>query len=126
MLALDWTGTSAPFASYSTSQIESNAQNVGIGAAAHDSDRRADRSTSSASASDPTIVPSATSSNTVFTIGHSVSGSFENFNTFSSFITQLQTELTGSVVATGITAIGQYTSSTYTFSASSITLFLDN
>jgi len=30
------------------------------------------------------------------------------------------------VVATGITAIGQYTSSTYTFSASSVTVFLDN
>jgi hypothetical protein len=55
-----------------------------------------------------------------------VSGSYENFNTFSSFITQLQTELTGSVVATGITAVGQYTSSSYSFSASSVTLFLDN
>jgi hypothetical protein len=30
------------------------------------------------------------------------------------------------VVATGLTAVGQYASSSYTFSASSVTLFLDN
>jgi len=29
-------------------------------------------------------------------------------------------------LTTGITAIGQYTANTYTFSASSITLFLNN
>jgi hypothetical protein len=127
VLALDWTGTSAPFASYSTTQIQLDARNADIGAR-HTIQVGAQSFDIVGIGTDPTIIPSSTGSNTnaVFTIGHSVSGSYENFNTFSSFITQLQTELTGSVVATGITAVGQYTSSSYSFSASSITLFLDN
>jgi hypothetical protein len=50
----------------------------------------------------------------------------ENFNTYAAFITQLQTELNGTVLATGITAVGQYTVSTSAFSATSITVFLNN
>ena len=76
-------------------------------------------------AQNPQIVP-GTAANTVFTIGHSVTGSFESFNTYSAFIARLQTELTGSVLASGITAVGQYTSNNYSFSASSITLTLQN
>ena len=76
-------------------------------------------------AQNPQIVP-GTATNTVFTIGHSVTGSFESFNTYSAFIARLQTELTGSVLASGITAVGQYTSNNYSFSASSITLTLQN
>jgi hypothetical protein len=125
VLVLDWTGTSAPFATYSTVQIQLDAQNVGIGAR-HQIQIGAQSFNIVGMGTDPTIIPSSTATNTVFTIGHSVSGSYENFNTFASFVTQLQTELTGSVVATGITAVGQYTSSSYSFSASSVTLFLDN
>ena len=76
--------------------------------------------------SDPLIIPDQTNSNTVYTIGHAVSGTFENFVSFASFITQLQTELNGSVLVTGITALGPYTSSTFTLSAASITLFLND
>jgi len=125
VLVLDWTGTSAPFASYTTAQIQLNAQNVDIGTR-HTIQVGAQSFNIIGIGTDPTIIPSSSATNTVFTIGHSVSGSYESFNTFSSFITKLQTELTGSVVATGITAVGQYTSSSYQFSASSITLFLDN
>jgi hypothetical protein len=125
VLVLDWTGTSAPFASYNTAQIQLDAQNAGIGAR-HTIQIGAQTFNIVGIGTDPIIEPSLTATNTVFTIGHLVSGSYENFNTFSSFITQLQTELTGSVVATGITAVGQYASSSYTFSASSVTLFLDN
>jgi len=125
VLVLDWTGTSAPFASLTTSQIQLDAKNTGIGTR-HTIQVGAQSFNIIGIGTDPTIIPSSSSSNTVFTIGHSVSGSYENFNTFSSFITQLQTELAGSVIATGITAFGQYTSSSYQFSASSITLFLNN
>jgi hypothetical protein len=125
VLVLDWTGTSAPFASYNTAQIQLDAQNVGIGTR-HTIQIGAQTFNIVGIGGDPIIEPSSSGTNTVFTIGHSASGSYENFNTFSSFITQLQTELTGSVVATGITAVGQYASSSYTFSASSVTLFLDN
>jgi hypothetical protein len=124
VLVLDWTGTSTPFASYNTAQIQLDAQSVGIGA--RHLIQIGAQTFNIIGGTDPLIQPSLTSSNTVFTIGHSVSGSYENFNSFSSFITQLQTELTGSVVATGITAVGQYASASYTFTASSVTLFLDN
>jgi hypothetical protein len=124
VLALDWTGTSTPFTSMNTAQLQLDAQNVGVGTR-HVIQIGA-QTFNIIGGTDPLIQPSLTSGNTVFTIGHSVSGSYENFNTFAAFVTQLQTELTGSVVATGITALGQYASSSYTFTASSVTLFLDN
>jgi hypothetical protein len=124
VLALDWTGTSTPFTSMNTAQLQLDAQNVGVGT--RHMIQIGAQTFNIIGGTDPLIQPSLTSGNTVFTIGHSVSGSYENFNTFAAFVTQLQTELTGSVVATGITALGQYASSSYTFTASSITLFLDN
>jgi hypothetical protein len=125
VLVIDWTGTTAPFASYTTAQIQLDAQNTEIGTR-HTIQIGGQSFDIVGIGTDPTIIPSSTATNTVFTIGHSVSRSYESFNTFSDFITRLQTELTGSVVATGLTAVGQYTSSSYSFSASSITLFLDN
>ena len=125
-LVVDWNGgTPAPFASYSTSTIVLDARNSAIGTR-HEIQIGGQTVNIVGIAQDPQIVPNATATNTVFTIGHSVSGSFESFNTYSAFITQLQTELTGSVLATGITAVGQYTSNNYSFSASSITLTLEN
>jgi hypothetical protein len=125
-LVVDWNaGTAAPFASYSTSQIDLDARNSAIGTR-HEIQTGAQTVDIIGIASDPLIVPNASATNTIFTIGHAVSGTFENFNTYSAWVTQLQTELTGTVLATGITAVGQYTSATYTFSASSITLFLNN
>jgi hypothetical protein len=125
VLVMDWTGTSTPFASINTAQILLDSKNTDVGTR-HTIQIGAQTFNIIGIGSDPIIEPSNSGTNTVFTIGHSVSGSYENFNTFSSFITQLQSELAGSVVATGMTAVGQYASSSYTFSASSITLFLDN
>jgi hypothetical protein len=123
-LVVDWNaGTPAPFASYSTSTIVLDARNSAIGTR-HEIQIGGQTVNIVGIAQDPQIVPNGTA--TVFTIGHSVSGTYENFNSYSAFITQLQTELTGSVLATGITAVGQYTSNNYSFSASSITLILDN
>jgi hypothetical protein len=124
-LVLDWgAGTPAPFASYDTSQITVDARNSSIGAR-HEIQIGAQTVNIVGIASDPQIVPNG-AANTVFTIGHAVSGTFENFITYAAFITQLQTELNGSVLATGITALGQYTTTGSSFSASSITLFLNN
>lgn len=61
-----------------------------------------------------------------FSIGHSASFTIESFDSYTSFITQLQSELNGATLATGMTAVGQYTVSTSAFSAASITVFLDN
>lgn len=118
-------GTPAPFASYSTSQIALDARNSAVGAR-HEIQIGAQTIDIVGIQSDPLIVPNATATNTVFTIGHAVSGTYENFDTYGAFITQLQTELNGNVLTTGITAAGQYTTTTYTFSASSITISLNN
>ena len=125
-LVVDYTGTTAPFVAYGTSQIELDAHNSAIGARHEIQTGAQTVNVGAGLASDPLIVPNATASNTVFTIGHVVTGTYENFNTFSAFITQLETELTGSILVTGVTAVGQYTSSTYTFSASSMTITLYN
>jgi hypothetical protein len=126
VLVLDWgAGTPAPFAAYNSSQIQVDARNSSIGAR-HEIQDGALTINIVGIAADPLIVADSTDTNTIFTIGHQASGTFENFVTFSAFITQLQTELNGSVLAIGLTAYGPYASATYTLSASSITLFLNN
>jgi hypothetical protein len=72
------------------------------------------------------IAPSTTGSTTLFSIGHAASFTIESFNTYDAFITRLQSELTGATLATGMSAVGQYTVSTFAFSASSMTLVLNN
>ncbi len=125
-LVMDYgAGTPAPFSSYSTTEIILDARNSAVGVR-HEIQTGAQIVPIIGIPSDPIIVPNSSSTNTVFTIGHAVSGSFENFDSYSAFVTQLQTELDGNVLVTGVTAQGAYTSATYTFSASSITLFLNN
>lgn len=125
-LVMDYgAGTPAPFASYSTTEIILDARNSAVGVR-HQIQIGAQIVNIVGIPSDPIIVPNASATNTIFTIGHAVSGTYENFDTYSAFVTQLQTELNGNVLATGVTATGQYTANTYTFSASSITLLLNN
>jgi hypothetical protein len=125
-LVMDYgAGTPAPFASYSTTEIVLDARNSAVGVR-HEIQIGAQTVNIVGIQSDPIIVPNASATNTIFTIGHAVSGTYENFDTYSAFITQLQLELNGNVLATGVTATGQYTATTYTFSASSITLLLNN
>jgi hypothetical protein len=125
-LVMDYgAGTPAPFASYSTTQIVLDARNSAVGVR-HQIQIGAQTVNIVGIPSDPIIVPNASATNIIFTIGHAVSGTYENFDTYSAFITQLQLELNGNVLATGVTATGQYTANTYTFSASSITLLLNN
>ncbi len=126
LLVMDYgSGTPAPFASYSTTEIVLDARNSAVGVR-HEIQIGAQIVPIVGIPSNPIIVPNASATNTIFTIGHAVSGTFENFDTYSAFITQLQLELNGVVLATGVTAVGQYTTATYTFSASSLTLFLNN
>ncbi len=125
-LVVDWgTGTAAPFVTYNSSTIDVDAHNSSIGVR-HWIQVGAQTINIVGMSSDPLIAPDPTSSNTVFTIGHAVSSTTENFDTYAAFIAQLQTELNGAILATGVTAVGQYTASTFTFTATSITLFLNN
>jgi hypothetical protein len=125
-LVVDYdSGTSAPFTTYTSSEIDLTRTNASIGTR-HLIQVGAESIDIVGKSSDPLIVPSTTVSTLVFSIGHTASGTVENFITYNAFITALTSELNGSVLVTGVTALGQYTSSSYTFTATSITVVLNN
>jgi hypothetical protein len=130
-LILDWgVATATPFSTFDSSGIDLDIAAGGIGVR-HEIQVGAQVTDLIGLSSEPIIVPSTTTSSTttsnaIFTIGHSVSSTTENFNTFVAFVAQLQTELNGSALATNLTAVGQYSPSTFTLTASSITLTLQN
>ena len=125
-LVIDWSGgTAAPFTSFDGSAITLDVHNTGIGP------RREIQIGSqiidlAGLSSDPMIAPGTTGSPTLFSIGHAASFTIESFDTYGAFITQLQSELNGATLATGMTAVGQYTVATFAFSATNITLVLNN
>jgi hypothetical protein len=125
LLVLDWSGgTAAPFSSFDSSSIVLNLATSNFGAR-HQIQIGSQLVNLVGLASNPSITP-ATSSSAVYSIGHASSSKVENFETYAAFITQLQTELNGTTLATGMTAIGQYTASTFAFAANNITIFLNN
>lgn len=124
-LVIDWAGgTAAPFASFDSSSIVVNVANGSIGAR-HQIQLGSQIINLVGLSSNPAITPSSSTA-IVFSIGHASSSTVESFNSYNVFITQLLSELNGTNLATGMTAIGQYTASTLAFSASSITLFLND
>jgi hypothetical protein len=126
VLMVDWgAGTAAPFATYDSTAIDVDSHNSSIGAR-HQIQVGAQIVDIVGLASDPLIVPNPTSPNTVYSIAHLQSSTIENFDTYDAFVTQLQTELNGTTLVTGLTAVGQYTASTFSLAATSITLSLNN
>ncbi len=124
-LVIDWSGgTAAPFSSFDSSSIVLDLATSNFGAR-HEILIGSQLINLVGLASNPSITP-ATSSSAVYSIGHVSSSKVENFETYPAFVTQLQSELNGTTLATGMTAIGQYTASTFGFSATSITIFLNN
>ncbi|HEV7357593.1 MAG TPA: hypothetical protein VGN99_06325 [Steroidobacteraceae bacterium] len=124
-LVIDWAGgTAAPFTSFDSTSIVLDIANGNIGSR-HLIQLGSQTINLVGLASNPRITPSSSTA-TVFSIGHASSSSVESFNTYDAFIIQLLSELNGTNLATGMTAIGQYTASTLAFSASSITLFLND
>jgi hypothetical protein len=124
-LVIDWSGgTAAPFSSFDSSSIVLDPATSNFGQR-HQIQIGSQLINLVGLASNATITP-ATSSTAVFSIGHASSSTVENFETSPAFITQLQTELNGTTLATGMTAIGQYTASTFAFSATGISIFLNN
>jgi hypothetical protein len=125
-MVVDWSaGTTAPFAALGSSAISVDAHNRSIGPR-HQIQIGAQTIDVVGLASNPSIVPNTASSNMVFTVGHASSGTTESFNTYAAFVARLQAELNGTTRVTGMTAVGQYTASTFSLSATSITLFLNN
>jgi hypothetical protein len=124
-LVVDWNGgTAAPFTTSDSTAITFNVSNSSIGTR-HQIQIGSQIVDIVGLSSGLTIAPTTAGSEMVFSIGHSTSFTIESFDTYSAFIAQLQSQLNGAL-ATGMTAVGQYTVSTSAFSASSITLFLDN
>jgi hypothetical protein len=130
-LVLDWSGgTAAPFSSFDGTSIVVDVANGSIGLR-HRIQIGSDIVNLVGLSSNPSITPATGSStaagaSTVYSIGHASSFTVENFESYAAFITQLQSELNGTTLATGMTAVGQYTASTFAFSATSITLFLND
>jgi hypothetical protein len=125
-LVLDWgAGTAVPFTTYDTSAIAVDPSNASIGTR-HAIQIGAESINIVGLASGPLIEPNSSGSNLSFAIGHTASGTVENFNSYAAFITALQSELNGSVLATGMTAVGQYTASTYVLAATGLTLTLSD
>jgi|HubBroStandDraft_1064217.scaffolds.fasta_scaffold00636_5 hypothetical protein len=126
VLMVDWgAGTPSPFATYDSTAIDVDAHNSSIGAR-HQIQDGAQIFDIVGLASDPLIVPNSTSPNVVYSIAHLQSSTVENFDTYDAFVTQLQSELNGTTLATGMTAVGPYTAASYSLAASSITLSLNN
>jgi hypothetical protein len=124
-LVIDWSGgTAAPFISFDSSSIVLDPATSNFGPR-HEILIGSQLINLVGLASNATIAP-ATSSTAVFSIGHASSSTVENFETYPAFVTQLQAELNGTTLATGMTAIGQYTASSFAFSATSISIFLNN
>jgi hypothetical protein len=124
-LVIDWSGgTAAPFSSFDSSSIVLDPATSKFGLR-HQIQIGSQVINLVGLASDPSVAP-ATSPAAVFSIGHAASSTVENFDTYPAFIAQLQTELNGTTLATGMTAIGQYTASTFAFSATSMTIFLND
>jgi hypothetical protein len=118
-------GTAAPFVTYNSTEIDVNASNSAI-ATRHVIQVGAESINIVGMASDPLIEPSSTSSYLLFAIGHTLAGTVENFTTYAAFITALQSELTGSVLVTRVSAVGEYAPSTYILAATSMTVTIDN
>lgn len=126
VLMVDWgSGTASPFATYDSTAIDVDAHNSSIGTR-HQIQVGAQNIDIAGLSSDPLIVPNPTSPNTVYSIGHLQSATVESFDTYDAFVAQLQTELNGTTLATGLTAVGQYTAATLSLAATSITLSLNN
>jgi trimeric autotransporter adhesin len=125
-LVVDWgAGTAAPFTTYNSTAIDLDIRNSSIGVR-HEIQVGAQVFDIVSLSSDPMISPDTSSSATVYAIGHSKSSTIENFNTYVAFIAQLQTELNGAALATGMTAEGVYTASGISFAATNITLTLND
>jgi hypothetical protein len=124
-LVLDWGGgTAAPFKSFDNSGIDLDVGNSSIGQ--RHQIQVGSRIIDVVGLSSDPLITASTASAAAYAIGHTASATIESFDSYSAFITQLQSELNGVTLATGVTAVGQYTPSSFAFSAMSITLFLNN
>jgi hypothetical protein len=124
-LVVNWgAGTPTPFNAYSSTEIDLLIHNSSIGTqhTIQVGSQTIDLATLS---SDALIVPSTTSTSVVYAIGHTSTSTIDNYNTFTDFITALQSDLNGTTLATRMTAQGVYTATSLTINATHVTIYLN-
>jgi hypothetical protein len=124
-LVVNWgAGTPTPFNAYSSSEIDLLIHNSSIGTQ-HTIQVGSQTIDFTTLSSDALIVPSTTSTSVVYAIGHTSTSTIDNYNTFTDFITALQTALNGSTLATSMSVQGVYTSASTTITATNVTIYLN-
>lgn len=124
-LVVDWgSGTPTPFNAYSSTQIDLLSRNSSIGLQ-HTIQYGSQSIDFTTLPSDVLIVPSSSTSAMVYSIAHASTSTIDNYNTFADFITALQSDLNGTTVATGMTVQGVYTTTSYTLTATNVTIALN-
>ena len=122
-LVLEWgsAGSAMPFAQITTSELDLLSTGIAPGLRHQIAVGALSVDLPIAGGSDLLIEPSAATT-VVYSIAHASTSTVENFNTFTAFATQLQSELNGTTVVTLITADGIY--SAPVLAASNITVDL--
>jgi hypothetical protein len=126
-LVVDWGKTGSPTAltglSATSTALELSLAGVGARHFVQIGPERLDLATLSSAAS---IVPDATATADVFTVGHAEHFRVENFSTFADFAAELSQDLTGSTTVIVVAASGQYDSAKNTFTATRLAVLLSN
>jgi hypothetical protein len=124
-LVVNWgAGTPTPFNAYSSTEIDLLIHNSSIGTQ-HIIQSGSQTIDFTTLPSDVLIEPSTTSTSVVYAIGHTSTGTIDNYNTFADFITALQSDLNGTTLATSMTVQGMYTAASYLITANNVTIYLN-
>jgi len=124
-LVVNWgAGTPTPFNAYSSSEIDLLIHNSSIGTQ-HTIQVGSQTIDFATLASDALIEPSTTSTSVVYAIGHTSTSTIDNYDTFTDFIAALQSALNGTTLATSMSVQGVYDATTYTITATNVTIYLN-
>jgi hypothetical protein len=124
-LVVNWgAGTPTPFNAYSSTEIDLLIHNSSIGTQ-HIIQSGSQTIDFTTLPSDALIEPSTTSTSVVYAIGHTSTGTIDNYDTFADFITALQADLNGTTLATSMTVQGVYTAASYLITANNVTIYLN-
>jgi hypothetical protein len=126
-LVIDWgaAGTATPFMALNSADLDLDIHNAGIGQR-HQIEIGAQTVDLTGLPADPLIVPDGTATTIVYAIGHASTSSVDNFNTFAAFVAALQSDLNGTTLAYNLTAEGHFSAADGTFTATVISVYLNN
>jgi hypothetical protein len=124
-LVVNWgAGTPTPFNASSTTDIDLLYNNSSIGSQ-HTIQIGSQTIDFTALGSDVFIYPTTTTSSVVYAIGHTSTSTIDSYDSFTDFVTALQADLNGTTLATSMTVQGVYTATSYTITATNVTIYLN-